>query len=86
MNAKDYFKNKKVKISDKDRLRAETACIILDVRLHTGLSQAKLAKKVGTKQPAIARIESGGMIPSLEMLQKIAKATKGRLILPKIVY
>lgn len=43
------------------------------------LSQADLAAKVGTKQPAIARIESGRGIPRLDFLQRIADALGARL-------
>ena len=43
------------------------------------LSQADLAAKVGTKQPAIARIESGRGVPRLEFLQRIADALGARL-------
>jgi ribosome-binding protein aMBF1 (putative translation factor) len=43
------------------------------------LSQADLAAKVGTKQPAIARIESGRGVPRLDFLQRIADALGARL-------
>lgn len=43
------------------------------------LSQADLAAKVGTKQPAIARIESGRGVPRLDFLQRIASALGARL-------
>jgi transcriptional regulator with XRE-family HTH domain len=43
------------------------------------LSQAELAERAGTKQPAIARLESGRVVPRLELLQKIADALGMRL-------
>ncbi|MEK7125620.1 MAG: helix-turn-helix transcriptional regulator [Patescibacteria group bacterium] len=48
-------------------------------RIERRMSQAQLARKVGTKQSAIARLESGGYNPSLEMLQKVAKALDAKL-------
>lgn len=42
-------------------------------RLAKGFSQAELAKLVGTKQPAIARMESGQVSEvSLDFLAKVA--------------
>ena len=44
-----------------------------NARLEQGISQAKLASMVGTKQPAIARMESGIISEvSLDFLAKIA--------------
>ncbi len=47
---------------------------IIDKRLKRGLSQKSLAEKVGTKQSAISRLESGNYNPSLFFLKKIAAA------------
>lgn len=38
------------------------------------LSQRELANRVGTTQPAIARLEAGNVSPSLSTLDKIADA------------
>ena len=46
---------------------------IKELRAKKGLSQADVAKKVGTKQSSIARLESGSINPSLEFLQKVAQ-------------
>ena len=43
-------------------------------RKERGLSQAELAKLVGTTQSAIARLESGGRPPRIDTLLKIAEA------------
>lgn len=37
------------------------------------MTQEDVARKLGTKQSAIARLESGNINPSLEFLQKIAQ-------------
>lgn len=52
---------------------------IKQLRESRAISQEQLAKIVGTKQPAIARLESGRVVPSLDLLQKIAIALKTRL-------
>ncbi|MEK9167699.1 MAG: helix-turn-helix transcriptional regulator [Patescibacteria group bacterium] len=57
----------------------ELASQIIDARLKKGLSQAELAEKMGTKQSAIARLESVDYNPSLKMLKRVAKATETRL-------
>jgi len=53
-------------------------------RIKKGLTQKQLAKLVGTKQPGIARLESGiNVSPRLDFLNKIAKALDINLALPK---
>ncbi len=52
--------------------RYELISQIISVRARKGLTQAQLAEKLGTKQSAIARLESGSVNPSLEFLQRIA--------------
>ncbi|MBU2529726.1 MAG: helix-turn-helix domain-containing protein [Elusimicrobia bacterium] len=52
----------------------EIACQILQLRKKKKMSQATLAKKVGTKQSNIARMESGNQNFTTEMLQRIARA------------
>ncbi len=47
---------------------------ILRARLARGWTQKELAKRVGTKQANISRIESGSGNPTLELIQKICKA------------
>lgn len=48
------------------RVRAE--------RERLGLTQTELAEKMGTTQPTIARLEAGGVIPSLDTLHRAADA------------
>ena len=51
---------------------------LLKARTIAGLTQAEVAERMGTKTPAIARLESGGgnkkHSPSLSTLQKYAQA------------
>ncbi len=48
-------------------------------RARKGMTQTELARRVGTKQPSIARIESGTSLPSVSFLVKIADALGLRL-------
>ncbi len=52
---------------------------IARLRILRGLTQAQLAKKVGTKQPSIARLENGSSLPSISFLTKLADALDARL-------
>lgn len=45
---------------------------LIEARINNKMTQADIAKKIGTKQSAIARLEGGNVNPSLEFLQKIA--------------
>jgi transcriptional regulator with XRE-family HTH domain len=47
---------------------------LIRARLDAGLTQEELAERIGTKQPAIARLESGSTRPSFETLQRLAVA------------
>lgn len=53
--------------------------MIIKRRLKTGLSQEALADKIGTKQSAIARFESGRTNPTLSFLTNITSALNGKL-------
>lgn len=52
---------------------------LIEARIRRGLTQKDLAEKIGTKQSAIARIESGNANPSFAFLQKIAQALNSNL-------
>ncbi len=52
---------------------------VRELREAKGLSQTQLAEMIETKQPSIARIESGRALPRLEVLQRIAAALGMRL-------
>jgi transcriptional regulator with XRE-family HTH domain len=43
-------------------------------RLRAGLTQRELGSRVGVPQPAIARIESGRVIPRVDTLRKLLTA------------
>ena len=54
-----------------------TAMIL--ARVAAGMTQAEVAKRAGTTQSAIARLEGGRVSPSVETLRKYAAAVGKRL-------
>jgi transcriptional regulator with XRE-family HTH domain len=48
--------------------------LIQEARRRAGFSQRELADRAGTSQAAIARIERGRQVPSLETLDRILRA------------
>ena len=55
------------------------AAALIDARGQAGLSQADVARKMETSQPAIARLEGGRGNPSIGTLRRYAKVTGTRL-------
>jgi transcriptional regulator with XRE-family HTH domain len=55
------------------------ASAVIDVRNRAGLTQKQLARKMGTTQPVVARLESGRTRPSMRTLERLARATGSRL-------
>jgi transcriptional regulator with XRE-family HTH domain len=43
-------------------------------RLEAGLTQAELAGLMGTTQSALSRVESGTVVPTLDMIDRYARA------------
>jgi len=77
---RELLKDKKIKKAY-ERLGPEFAVIemIIKRRIEKGLSQKQLAQRIGTKQSAISRFESGTYNPTLSFLQKIAEALDAKL-------
>ena len=74
------LRNSAVK-AEYDALAPEYAVIksIIAYRHKQGWSQGELAKRIGTKQPVISRLESGESNPTLELLQRVATALELKL-------
>jgi transcriptional regulator with XRE-family HTH domain len=51
-----------------------SAALIIEARKRAGLTQADLARRLGTHQPVIARWEAGRSQPDLGTLQRIIRA------------
>jgi len=54
---------------------------IIESRIKKNISQKMLAKRLGTGQSAVSRLESGTYNPSFKFLQKLAKALETDLTL-----
>lgn len=84
---KSYEQIKKEFLSDPenkkeyDRLAPEYAAIakMIRKRIKREMTQAALAKKIGTKQSAISRLESGKYNPTVGFLQKVAKGLDAKI-------
>jgi transcriptional regulator with XRE-family HTH domain len=59
--------------------QSEYVRAMVKARQHAGLTQAELAKRMGTTQSVIARLESGAQKPSLDTVERYAVACKMRL-------
>lgn len=68
-------------VREYDSLEEEfvVARAVISARVHAGLTQEELARRMGTTQSAIARLESGKSKPSTSTLEKLAVATGTRL-------
>lgn len=55
------------------------ATAMVAARARAGLTQTELAKRMGTTQPVVARLESGRLRPSTRTLERYARATGSRL-------
>ena len=84
---KTYSRFKKEALRDKKTRSAyealgpefEVIAALIKRRLEKGFTQQELAKRVGTKQSAIARLESGNYNPSLDFLKKVTRALDARI-------
>lgn len=77
---KELLKNRQIKKAYEE-LGPEFQIIALLIkrRLKRGLTQSEVARKIGTKQSAISRLESGEYNPTLDFLHKVAEALDARL-------
>lgn len=58
---------------EKLRPRYEIISQIIETRKEKNMTQADLAKKIGTQKSNISRLESGSYNPSLDFLIKVAQ-------------
>ena len=90
---KNYNQLKKKLLKDREIKRAydslkpefEVVSLFIKRRMEEGFTQGDLARRIGTKQSAVSRFESGGYNPTLNFLQKMAEGlnTKIKVTLKK---
>ncbi len=64
---------------EESEVEYQLACKLIEARLRGKLSQRELARKVGTSQAAISRIEGMSGNPSIALLKRIAEALNTKL-------
>lgn len=64
---------------DAAKLAFELGVSVRQLRERRGWTQARLAEAAGMTQPAVARFEAGGTIPTIQVLERLANALDARL-------
>ena len=71
----DMLKDEEFKLEyEKLRPRYEAIAQIIVARKQQTMTQAELARRVGTQKSNISRLESGNYNPSLDFLSKVAES------------
>jgi len=64
---------------DAAELAFELGAALRRLREERGLSQTSLAETARTTQPVVARLEAGGAVPTVAVLQRLARGLEMRL-------
>lgn len=76
----DYLDDPEIRAGYEEARRAiELGAMVRQLRLDAGLSQEELARRAGMTQPALSRLERGGGIPTITVLDRIANALHATL-------
>lgn len=62
------------------RLAFELGRTVREMRKRRGWTQAQLAQAAGLTQPAVARFEAGGTVPTIPVLERLAIALEAELV------
>ncbi|MGW1996670.1 helix-turn-helix domain-containing protein [Embleya sp. NPDC001921] len=62
------------------RIAFELGRSVREMRERHGLTQAVLADAAGMTQSAVARFEAGGTVPTIQVLERLARALDAELI------
>lgn len=78
---KELLKDRKV-LEEFNKLEPRYQIIsqLIETRTRKGITQKELAERIGTKQSAIARVESGAVNPTIAFLEKVTNALGSKLI------
>jgi HTH-type transcriptional regulator / antitoxin HipB len=76
----DYLDDPEIRAWYEDARRSiELGAMVRQLRLDAGFSQEELAQRAGMTQPALSRLERGGGIPTITVLDRIANALQATL-------
>lgn len=64
---------------EKNEQKYQLVRSLIAARLKKKLSQKELARRIGTKQPVISRLENMQSYPTLSLLERISKALGAKL-------
>ncbi len=67
------------KFSEKNEPKYQLVRSLIGARLKKKLSQKELARRIGTKQPVISRLENMQSYPTLSLLERISNALGTKL-------
>jgi len=67
------------KLADKNEPKYQLVRSLIGARIKKNISQKELAKRIGTKQPVISRLENMQSFPTLSLLERISKALDTKL-------
>lgn len=67
------------KLAEKNEPKYQLVRSLIGARLKRKLSQKELAKRIGTKQPVISRLENMQSYPTLSLLERISHALETKL-------
>jgi ribosome-binding protein aMBF1 (putative translation factor) len=65
---------------DATRLAYELGRAVREMRELRGWTQAQLAEAAAMTQPAVARFEAGGTVPTIPLLERLAHALEAELV------
>jgi ribosome-binding protein aMBF1 (putative translation factor) len=66
---------------DAARLAYELGRTVREMREARGWTQARLAEESGMTQPGVARFEAGGTVPTIPVLERLARALEAELVI-----
>ncbi|MEK7633664.1 MAG: helix-turn-helix domain-containing protein [Patescibacteria group bacterium] len=69
------------KLSEKNEPKYQLVRSLIGARLKKNLSQKELAKRIGSKQPVISRLENMQSFPTLSLLERIGHALGTKLFI-----
>jgi ribosome-binding protein aMBF1 (putative translation factor) len=76
----DYLDDPEIRAGYEEAKRAITiGAMVRDLRMAAGLSQTQLAHRAGMTQPALSRLENGGGLPTITVLDRLAHALDATL-------